>query len=716
MKQVLQSIRSGQVQVADVPTPAVPDNGVLVRTIASLVSAGTERMVVEFAEKNLLQKARARPDLVRQVLQRARREGIAATFDTVQRNLDQPMPLGYSLVGEVLDVGPRTRGAQVGDLVACAGAGVASHAEFAAAPELLFARIPVGQAVVPAEHYAFSTLGAIALHGFRLAQPQLGDSVAVIGLGLLGQLTIQIAQAAGCRVFGVDLSAERVALAQQFGVAAVVRADAEAAGRAFTEGRGFDAVLVTADTSSADPGELAAELARDRAHVIAVGAFDLRLPRKPYFQKELHFQVSRSYGPGRYDAEYELHGHDYPAGFVRWTLQRNLGAFVHLIASGAVQVAPLISHRFDVAEAPRAYDVITGKASESFLGVLLTYPRDSVLRPRVDLGAAASASAVESPGVSVVGAGLFASATLLPALKHAGSRVLRGIVSAHGVSSRTMGATHGFAFCTSRIEDVLADPDTHTVMLLTRHHLHAPQVLQSLEAGKHVFVEKPLCLTEDELDAIERAAASRPTQLLMVGFNRRFAPHARRLTAFLGSEEPVVLTYRCNAGYLPADHWPHDPLQGGGRLVGEACHFIDFANYVCGGTPARVSASAMADVGRYRGDNLVITLTYASGSVASVVYTANGEKQSGKERVEAFSSGRTAVLDDFRILELWKDGRSERHRSATDKGHTQECALWLDAIRKGTPSPIPLADIVGSMRATFAARDSLASGAPIDIV
>ncbi len=714
MKQVLQSIRSGDVQVADVPTPVVPDNGVLVRTIASLVSAGTERMVVEFAEKNLLQKARARPDLVRQVLQRARREGLAATFDTVKRNLEQPMPLGYSLVGEVIDVGSRTRGAQVGDLVACAGAGVASHAEFAAAPEMLFARIPESTDV-PADHFAFGTLGAIAMHGFRLAQPQLGDRVAVIGLGLLGQLTIQIARAAGCQVFGVDLSAERVELARRFGVAAAVRAEAEAAGSSFSDGMLFDSVLVTADTSSSDPGELAAALARDRAHVIAVGAFDLRLPRKPYFQKELTFQVSRSYGPGRYDPQYELHGHDYPAGFVRWTLQRNLASFVHLLATGAVEVAPLISHRFGVTEAPRAYEVITGKASEPFIGVLLTYDRDSEVKPRVDLAPAVATHPVAAPGVSVVGAGLFASATLLPALKQAEPRVLRGIVSAHGVSARTMGAAHGFTYCTSRFDDVLSDADTHAVMILTRHHLHAPQVLAALQAGKHVFVEKPLCLTEAELVDITESAVGHAGQLLMVGFNRRFALHAQRMKAFLQTGEPVVLTYRCNAGYLPPDHWTHDPAQGGGRLLGEACHFIDFANHLCGETPAKVSAVAMDDVGRYQGDNVVITLAYGNGSVATVIYTANGDKQSGKERVEAFSAGRTAVLDDFRVLELSNDGRVERHKTTTDKGHVQECALWLDAIRTGGASPIALADIVGSMRATFAAQQSVASGMPVEL-
>jgi predicted dehydrogenase/threonine dehydrogenase-like Zn-dependent dehydrogenase len=716
MKQVLQSLKTGAVTLADVPAPVTPDNGVLVRAIASLVSAGTERMVVEFAEKNLLQKARARPDLARQVLQRLRREGLRATFDTVRRNLDQPMPLGYSLVGEVIDVGAQANGVRVGDLVACAGAAIANHAEFAAVPQRLFARLPPDFAIrVPVEHAAFTTLGAIALHGFRLAQPQLGERVAVIGLGLLGQLTVQMARAAGCRVFGVDLDPDRVALARELGAdAAALRANAEAEGLAFSGSLGFDAVLLTADARSNDPVELAATLARDRAHVVAVGAFDLTLSRKAFFTKELHFQVSRSYGPGRYDPEYELHGHDYPAGFVRWTEQRNLDAVVQLLDSGALKVGRLITHRFAIADAPRAYDVITGKASERFLGVVLTYPEAQTPSTRINRAGPSRAPVRDGEvGVSLVGAGLFAGATLLPALKTVGGVELRGIVSAHGVSAKTLGDSAGFAFSASRAEDAFEDDGTDAVFVLTRHHLHASQVLAALGAGKHVFVEKPLCLTRDELGTIEYAAHDHARQVLMVGFNRRFAPLAVRMRAFLTTGEPSVLTYRVNAGFLPPEHWTQDPEQGGGRLLGEGCHFIDFAAWFAGETPDTVVARAMGDAGRYRQDNLAVTLTFRSGSLATIIYVANGDKHAGKERIEAFSGGRIAVLDDFRSLELRRDGKTEtvRGRGPTDKGHAAECQAFLDAVRGRRDWPIALGDVVGSMRATFAAAESLVTGA-----
>jgi predicted dehydrogenase/threonine dehydrogenase-like Zn-dependent dehydrogenase len=716
MKQVLQSLKTGAVTVADVPAPARPDNGLLVRAIASLVSAGTERMVVEFAEKNLWQKARARPDLARQVLQRLRREGLSATFQTVTRNLAQPMPLGYSLVGEVVDVGPQTSGVSVGDLVACAGAAIANHAEFVAVPERLFAKLPAGfSAKTPVAHAAFTTLGAIALHGFRLARPQLGERVAVVGLGLLGQLAVQIARAAGCRVFGVDLDPARVALAESQGAdRAVLREAAEAEGQAFSEGRGFDVVLLAADAKSNDPVELAAALARDRARVVAIGAFDLTLPRKGYFAKELHFQVSRSYGPGRYDPAYELHGVDYPIGYVRWTEERNLEAFVHLLSTGAIDVERLITHRFDIASAPRAYDVITGKANERFLGVLLTYPEGVEPRSRIDIAPArpAAAAPATSTGVSLVGAGLFATATLLPALKGASGVALRGVVSEKGLSARTVADSAGFAFCSSRLEDVLEDAGTDAVFLLTRHHLHAPQVVRALAAGKHVFVEKPLCLTREELRAIDAARAGRPDRVLMVGFNRRFAPLAVRLHDFVRAGEPLVITYRINAGYLPPEHWTQDPAQGGGRLLGEACHFIDFAAWLAGEAPGEVVARAMADVGRYRRDNLVITMTFPSGSIASIVYVANGDKHAGKERVEVFSGGRIGILDDFRRLELHEDGRVRREtaRGAVDKGHAAECAAFIQAVQGRAESPIPYAAIVATMEATFAAQDSLAGG------
>jgi predicted dehydrogenase/threonine dehydrogenase-like Zn-dependent dehydrogenase len=720
MKQVLQSLRTSELIVADVPVPAVPDNGVLVRSIASLVSPGTERMVLEFAKKNLLQKARSRPELVRQVLQRARREGVLSTFDVVARRLGEPMPLGYSLVGEVVDVGSATRDAAVGDLVACAGAGVANHAEFVAVPQHLFARLPprfVESA--PVEEAAFATLGAIALHGFRLAKPQIGDRIAVLGLGLLGQLAVQIAHAAGCAVFGVDLDPARVALALQHGAgAASLRAEAVDSGSAFTGGAGFDVVLIAADSRSNDPVELAATLARDRAHVVALGAIDLALPRKPFFSKELHFQVSRSYGPGRYDPNYELHGRDYPVGYVRWTEQRNLAAFVELLASRRCSVGSLITHRFEIADASRAYEVITGNTTEPFLGVLLRYPADAQITRRVDhASVVARAPQPRSAGVSVIGAGLFAATTLVPALKRVPNVRLRGVVSAQGLTARSLAESSGFAFSATTLEEALRDRETDAVFILTRHHLHAAQTIAALEAGKHVFVEKPLCLTEDELDEIQLAHERHPDRLLLVGFNRRFAPLAHRLRTFLGTGEPTLLTYRVNAGYLPPDHWTQDPEQGGGRLLGEGCHFFDFANWIQGERPVQVFARAAADSGKYRQDNFVVTLAYSSGGVAAITYVANGEKNAGKERIEAFSGGRTAILTDFRLLELSRDGRTERFRDRlkADKGHFDECRMFLDAVCAGAPSPIPFDELADSTRTTLAAAESLATGQPIPL-
>ncbi len=720
MRQVLQSLKTGEVLVQDVPVPATAERGVLVRAIASVVSAGTERMVVEFAEKNLLQKARARPDLVRQVLQKARREGLLATFDAVTRKLDEPFPLGYSLVGEVIDVGTLATGVRRGDLVACAGAGIANHAEFAAVPQSLFSVLPPGFADrAPVEDAAFATLGAIALHGFRLAGTSVGDRVAVIGLGLIGQLAAQIATAAGCRVFGVDLSPERLALARELGIEeAALRPDAEARGSAFTGGVGFDAVLIAADATSRDPIELAGALARDRAEVVALGAVDLSLPRKVFFAKELGFRVSRSYGPGRYDPEYELHGRDYPIGYVRWTEQRNLGAVVDLIAAGRLRVGPIVSHRFDVAEAPRAYDLITGKAGEPFLGVLLTYPRNAALSRRVDLRPdAAPASPKAGPlGVSVLGSGLFAGATMVPALKAVPGTALRGIVSGQGLTARSLGSANGFAFSATDAGEVWSDAATDAVFVLTRHHLHAGQVIAALEAGKHVFVEKPLCLTAAELTRIEAAVAAHPGRHVLVGFNRRFAPMAERLKAFVDTGEPRLVTYRANAGYLPPEHWTQDPAQGGGRLLGEACHFLDFANWLQGEAPSSVYARAADDVGKYRQDNLMIVLAYPSGGIATVIYAANGDKAAGKERVEVSSGGRLGVLEDYRQLTLHRDGRTDvvRDRLRADKGHGVEVRRFLDAVRAGGAPLIPFAELAGSTRTALAALESLTRGEPID--
>ncbi|MEN4042177.1 MAG: bi-domain-containing oxidoreductase [Anaerolineaceae bacterium] len=717
MKQLLQNLRDGKTMVSEVPLPMPRPGTALVRTAASLVSAGTERTLVAFAEKNLVAKAQSRPDLVRQVIDKARREGLLTTIEAAFNKLDQPMPLGYSSAGTVVAVGRGLHGLQVGDRVACAGGGYAVHAEYAIVPGNLLAKLPD---TVDFESAAFTTLGAIALHGFRLAQPQLGERVAIIGLGLLGLLTVGITRAAGCQAFGVDLDAGRVALAERLGARAALRPDAETAGAAFSQGRGFDAVLVCADARSNDPIELAGALCRDRGRVIAVGAFGLDIPRKLYFEKEIHFQVSRSYGPGRYDPNYEEDGRDYPIGYVRWTEGRNLQGVVDLLACGALDVKPLITHRFIIDEAPQAYDLITGKTGQPFLGILLTYPQpvsNHAPQTRIALVATEQPPSGEL-NIGVLGAGNYAASVFLPAVRKVGGVRLTTIVSAQGMNAVHLARKYGFQNAASDERQVLEDGDIQVVALLTRHAHHARQVCAALAQGKHVYCEKPLAVTPAQLDDVV-AALQQAKTLLAVGFNRRFAPLAAALNDFLeGRSEPLAAHYRVNAGYIPLTHWLHDPEQGGGRIIGEGCHFIDFLSFLAGAPPISVSAQGLPDGGRYRQDNVVITLAFPDGSLGTVTYLANGDKSYPKERLEVFSSGRVAVLDDFRSLEMIKDGRRRRLRSrlTQDKGHAAAWRAFLEAIRKGGPPPVAYEQILGVTRAAFAAVDALASGEtmPVD--
>jgi predicted dehydrogenase len=731
MKQLLQNMRDGKALVAEVPTPSVRRGFALVRTAASLVSAGTERMVVEFAEKNLVGKARSRPDLVRQVLDKARREGILPTLRATFNRLDQPMALGYASAGVIEALGEGMDGFQVGQRVACAGSGFAVHAEYGSVPRNLLIPLPE---TVSFEEGAFATMAAIALHGQRLAQPQVGERVAVIGLGLLGLLAVQLAKAAGCEVFGVDLSPARVELARTFGVQASLRPEAESTGAALARGRGFDTVLVCADSRSSDPLELAGLLARDRGVVVAVGAVGMTIPRTLYYNKELDFKISRSYGPGRYDPAYEERGADYPAGYVRWTEGRNLEAVVNLMAAGKLDAKPLITHRFTIDEAAAAYEVITGKRKEPFLGVLLTYqapatlsanaanevsaaplpesPEAVVVGPtstptrRVDL----RPSSGSGPGVGVLGAGIYASAVFLPAIQRAGGTRLEGIVSASGLNARHAAQKYGFAFASSDEQDVLANPKIDLVVLLTRHDQHARQLLAALRAGKHVYCEKPLALTLAQLDEIETALANERLPLLTCGFNRRFAPLAVRLKAALARRaEPFTAHYRINAGYLPPTHWLHDPAVGGGRIVGEACHFIDFLTFLAGQPPLAVQASALPDGGRYRRDNAVLTLTFPDGSLGTVSYLANGDKTFPKERIEVFCAGTVGVLDDFRSLEIVSAGRRQVIRSplGQDKGHAAAWAGFLASVKAGGPPPIPYEQILAVSRMAIRAAQQL---------
>jgi predicted dehydrogenase/threonine dehydrogenase-like Zn-dependent dehydrogenase len=713
MKQLLQNLNDGVTRVVDVPMPSPKPGTALIRTGASLVSAGTERMLVEFAEKNLVGKARSRPDLVKQLLDKARREGVLSTIEAAFNRLDQPITLGYSSAGTIIELGAGLQGFQVGDRVACAGGGHAVHAEFAVVPQNLMVKLPPG---IDDEHGAFATLGAVALHGFRLGQPQVGETVAVIGLGLLGLLSVGLARAAGCRVIGVDLDPARVKLAKQIGAEAVLRAEAEAAVAVFTDSLGADIVLIAADTPADDPVELAGEIARDRGRVVAVGAVGMNIPRRTYFYKELDFRVSRSYGPGRYDPIYEEGGVDYPPGFVRWTAGRNMAAFLGLIASGSLDISALITHRFAIQDAPAAYDLITGKSGDLFLGVLLTYSQEEdAQNGSLSQTITLSSRAVPADRIrlGVLGAGNIASAVMLPSLRSLSSIELVSIASASGVSARHAADKHRFQVAASSAEAVIDDPNVNTVAILTRHNLHAAQAVAALAAGKHVFCEKPLALNAEELHGVFQQLEHDDAPLLTVGFNRRFAPHAVKLHDFFAARrEPLWAHVRVNAGFLPPDHWLHDPAVGGGRIIGEGVHFIDFLTYLVGAPPVSVTAAALPDGGRYRQDNLTLIFAFSDGSTGTLSYLANGDKSVPKERIEVFSGGRVGVLDDFRALELVVDGRRSRDRSRLrqDKGHKAEWVAFAAAIESGGPPPIPYGHLRGVHLAAYAAMRALQTG------
>jgi predicted dehydrogenase/threonine dehydrogenase-like Zn-dependent dehydrogenase len=714
MKQLLQNIHSGKTEVVEVPVPQVQAGMALVHNRASLVSAGTERMLVEFASKSLVGKALSRPDLVRQVVDKAQREGIISTLEAAFNRLDQPMPLGYSSAGVIAALGEGSQGFKVGDRVACAGGGYAVHAEYVLVPYNLLAPLPEN---VDFESAAFTTLGAIALHGFRLSEAHIGESVGVIGLGLLGLLTVKIALAAGCQVFGVDIDKQRVELAHQAGASAAARPQAEEAAMAFTHGQGLDQILICADTPSPDPVELAGMIARDRANVVAIGAVGLNIPRRIYYQKELSFINSRSYGPGRYDTNYEEKGQDYPIGYVRWTEGRNLRAFIDLLGTQRLDVQPFITHRFPIHEAPQAYDLITGKSNQPFLGVLLTYPEadSTTVGDQHTLSPIKKTSlpiqGADRVHLGVFGAGNFANAVMLPALKNIPALDLVSITSASGMHAQVAARKFGFKYTAASETEILQDPQVNTVAILTRHHLHAEQVRRALQAGKHVFCEKPLAITTEQLSQVrEQISSSGSVPLLMVGFNRRFAPLARRLHDFISlSHEPLVATYRVNAGSLPLSHWVHDPLQGGGRIAGEGCHFIDFLTFLVGAPPISVQAHGLADDTRYQEDNVMLVLTFADGSLGNVIYLANGDKAFPKERLEVFTGGRVAVLDDFRSLELVHQGRRQVLRSPLrqDKGHRAEWEAFTTAITTGGTPPIPYEHLFGVSEAALAALDAL---------
>lgn len=724
MKQVLQHASTGEIAVAEVPAPQLLPGCVLVRVAASVVSAGTERASAEFAGKNLLQKAQARPDLVRDVISKIQRDGIFAAIQTVRNRLDQPQAPGYSSAGTVIASGEGVTDLQPGDRVACAGAGFAVHAEVACVPRLLVARLPAGDSSgkeVSFEEAAFATVGAVALHGIRTAEVKLGDLVAVIGLGLLGQLTVQLLKAAGCRVLGMDVDSSRAELARHLGgdVVAVSAAEFRDLCVEHSRGAGVDSVLITAETDSSDPVNLAGAIARDRAIVVAVGTVGLDLERKAYYEKELDFRIPRSYGPGRYDTAYEQKGRDYPIGYVRWTETRNMDAFVQLLAARKITIGPLITHRFPIEHVRDAYDLITGKRSEPFLGIVIQYSdaadleRTLELVPRTPAGSPLRADSIS---VGLLGAGVFAG-TIVPALK-AADAVLAGVCAATGAHAQHAAKKFGFRYCTTDEGQIIGDASINAVVVATRNHLHARQVLAALAAGKHVFCEKPLCLSEEELRSIVRAylqnenASGRPLRL-MVGFNRRFAPMVVQMKSFLEQiSEPLALHYRVNAGYLAPDHWVNDRELGGGRILGEVCHFVDLLMFLAGSQVAEVEARSVGSCGRYSGDNVLASIRFRNGSAGTISYLANGDRSFSKERLEVFGGGAAAVLEDFRSLELVHNGRKRaiHSRWRQDKGHRGEWAAFSQSIRQGENAPIPFDQLVCSTLATLKIDQAVATG------
>jgi predicted dehydrogenase/threonine dehydrogenase-like Zn-dependent dehydrogenase len=712
MKQLLQNLRNGELSLLEVPVPARPAGMVLVATRASLISSGTERATVQAAQASLLGKARQRPDQVRKVLDNLRKEGLGATFAKVRDKLDQPKALGYSSAGVVLAADPDER-VRAGDRVACGGADYATHAEVVVVPRNLAVPVPEN---VSFEEAAFATVGAIALQGVRRAEVGLGSRVLVIGLGLLGQLTWQLLEDAGCTVVGTDISPEMVALAGKIGLTrAVVRGrdDVEGACATVSDGHGVDAVIITAAAKSRDPIELAGAVARERGRVVVVGAVPMEVPREPFYRKELDVVVSRSYGPGRYDREYEEGGVDYPIAHARWTEGRNLSAVLEAIARGRVRVQPLITHRFPLAQAEQAYAIVSGADPQPHVGIVLTYSETPSLAPRVALRPVPAPPGSGRPGIAFIGAGSFARGYLLPHLKGRADIELVTVATARGYTAADAARKFGFAEAASDAERALADERVQAVFIATRHDEHARLAQAALAAGKHVFVEKPLAVSPAELAALLPVAA-RAGRVLQVGFNRRFSPLAVALRQVLaGAAGPVQVTYRVSAGPLPSDHWLLDPHAGGGRMVGEGCHFIDLIQYLTGEHAARVSAAGFGDDAT--GARTVL-LEMSGGSVGVLVYQANASARVPKERIEAFAGGRGGVLHDWRSVDLLEDRQGRTLKAAGQaKGFAEEVAAFLTSLRTGAPA-IPLESLAYTTAATFAVLRSIAERQPVDVI
>ena len=716
MKQILQNLKTGKTELMEVPCPIVKPGHLLIKTSFSVISAGTERMLVEFGKANYLSKAKQQPDKVKQVLDKLKTDGILSTLSSVQVKLDQPLLLGYSNVGTVIEIGKGVDNFNIGDRVISNG----PHSEVVCVLKNLCARIPEE---VSDEEAAFTVLASIALQGVRLARPTLGENFVVTGLGLIGQLVVQILTAQGCQVLAIDFDKDRLELARKFGAQIVDLSKGESPisrGLTFSKGQGVDGVIITASTKSSEPVHQAAQMCRKRGRIVLVGVTGLELSRADFYEKELTFQVSCSYGPGRYDKEYEIRGHDYPFGLVRWTEQRNFEAVLQMMQEKRLNILPLISHRFPFEDAEEAYKLISSK--ESSLGIVLQYTskkekeskdlfsRNIILAQKEDI----PGKPVE-PVVGVIGAGNFTSRTLLPVLKKTKAR-LKVIASSGGVSGTHLGKKYGFEESTTDIDRIINDPEINVVFITTRHNSHAKFVCRALEAGKNVFVEKPLSINKDGLEKViesYKKTRGENNPILMIGFNRRFAPHIQKMKSLLESiNEPKSFVITVNAGQIPADHWTQDTDVGGGRIIGEGCHFIDLMRFLVGHPISKIKttmigSSSDVDV---RNDKVTFTLTFTDGSFGTVHYLANGHKSFPKERMEVFCGGRILALDSFRVLRGYGwPGFKTMRLLRQGKGHNEEINKFFKAVKKGKSSPIPAEEIFEVTRVSFEIEEDLNS-------
>ncbi|MFO8239831.1 MAG: bi-domain-containing oxidoreductase [Dissulfuribacterales bacterium] len=729
MKQLTQKLKTGTMQILEVPVPDLRSGMVLVRNRFSLISAGTEGGTVTAARKSLLGKAKERPEQVKQVLDTLKAQGPMQTYRAVMKKLDTWSPLGYSCVGEVIDLASDVHEFSVGDFVACGGL-TASHAEVVTVPKNLCVKLPPGADLKKA---AYNTLGAIAMQGVRQANLRLGETCAVIGLGLVGQLTAALLKASGTNVIGVDTNPAMVELGGKHCLDLALERDdpgIEDAIASFTKGIGCDSIIIAAASDSLDPVNFAGAIARKKGTIVVVGAVPTGFDRETFYRKELELRMSCSYGPGRYDLSYEEKGIDYPVGYVRWTEKRNMEAFQDLVHSGKIEIDYMTTHIFKLEDAPKAYDMILEKREPS-LGILIEYdPQITQITRRIEIAPSAFNLQPAAVSIGFIGAGSYAQGNLLPNIpKNDPAMIRKGIMTSSGTTSRSAAERFGFEFCTSDEKDIFENKDINTVFIATRHDSHAYYVKKALEAGKHVFVEKPLCLTMQELEEIiavycktnqineidekdqtdQTNDIEQINQILMVGYNRRFSALSKILKEKIGSGAMAML-YRINAGGIPADSWIQDPEIGGGRIIGEVCHFIDYLTWLNGSLPLSIHAAAMDDKQGLH-DTITISLTFENGSIGTVSYFANGPRTLPKEYIEVYAKGTTSVLTDFKKLEIFGDKKVfSKKLISQDKGQKEMIAQFIKATNTGSPSPIPFQEIYAGSLATFKAIDSLKTG------